>query len=307
MTLETVAGERLSLPEPLSWDIRRGDPCDACELVFPYDAGIDKRLPFAHRFDIRRDGAVVLRGIVDEWRVTLGDDGKKTALFGRGLQALLLDNEVEPVYYQTAGWADIAARHIAPYGIAVTAGGTAPVRYDFKVEAGLREWQVVTGFLPAGVSPAFSPQGALSLRTPAVSKTPKIVLRQGVDILAAQAVYDRYGIVSSVLIRNRDRNETIERVSNDAVRRGIQRRIVNTGVGSDGMARQELLARERLEASLRTLYALRVTAPGSFLAEPFDTVRVAGISPAFDGDWLVRCARSTLTRHAALCQLELFR
>ena len=92
-------------------------PCDSFSLRCPYDPAMAETLRRAVRFRAREDGATEFAGVIDETNVTCDDKGMQLELSGRGLAALLLDNEAEAVSYERATMGEILKNHVTPYGI----------------------------------------------------------------------------------------------------------------------------------------------------------------------------------------------
>ena len=90
-------GGRFRLPSLLSWTLRYGSgtPCDSFELSCLWGREEDARLSEAVRFEAEEGGGVVFRGVVDEYELRWDEKGGRLFLSGRGMAALLLDNEAE--------------------------------------------------------------------------------------------------------------------------------------------------------------------------------------------------------------------
>ena len=104
MELTTWDGRSCRLPTLLNWSLTYtgGVPCDSMTACCPYDASMAELLPGVTRFTALRDGAVMLRGVVDAYEVSLSGQGLLVTLEGRGMAALLMDNESEALTYGTA-------------------------------------------------------------------------------------------------------------------------------------------------------------------------------------------------------------
>ena len=126
MELTTWDGKSYRLPILLSWTLTytAGVPCDSMTACCPYDTSMAEVLPDATRFAALRDGAVMLRGVVDAYEISLSGQGLLVTLEGRGMAALLMDNESEALTYGTATIGDILRNHVEPYGIAVERGSS---------------------------------------------------------------------------------------------------------------------------------------------------------------------------------------
>ena len=117
--LDTCDGRRYQLPVLLRWDLELTGavPCDSLRAVCLYDGEMAQVLPRAVRFTAAWDGEVMLRGVVDAYEITLSGQGLLATVEGRGMAALLLDNESEALSYERAPLSDILANHVTPYGI----------------------------------------------------------------------------------------------------------------------------------------------------------------------------------------------
>ena len=151
LTMELTTWDRKSyrLPILLSWTLTytAGVPCDSMTACCPYDDSMADVLPAATRFTASQDGEIMLRGVIDAYEISLSGQGLLVTLEGRGMAALLMDNESEALTYGTATLGDILGNHVSPYGIeTVGGGGLEPVR-AFHVTSGVSEWSVVEEYL----------------------------------------------------------------------------------------------------------------------------------------------------------------
>ena len=121
MELTTWDGRSYRLPVLLSWCLTYtgGVPCDSMTASCPYDKSMAEMLPDATRFTAFQDGEIMLRGVIDAYEISLSGQGLLVNLEGRGMAALLMDNESEALTYGTATLADILSNHVEPYGIHV--------------------------------------------------------------------------------------------------------------------------------------------------------------------------------------------
>lgn len=78
------------------------------------------------RFWAEHGGERVFTGVVDECQVEQSGNGSVLELSGRGMAALLLDNEALGQDYGTATLEDILRDHVRPYGIQAAAGAKLP-------------------------------------------------------------------------------------------------------------------------------------------------------------------------------------
>ena len=124
----TAAGRTFQLPVPLSWELNytAGVPSDSFWVRCPWQAGQGTDPAEWVRFSAAEAGETVFSGVVDECEVNQGAEGLRLEVSGRGMAALLLDNEALGQDYGTATLEDILRDHVAPYGIPVLAGAALP-------------------------------------------------------------------------------------------------------------------------------------------------------------------------------------
>ena len=104
-----VRGAVWQLPPARKWELEYGigTPCDSFYLICPWQMGLETRPEDWVGFHAEHEGERVFTGVVDECEVTLGDRGCQIELSGRGMAALLLDNEALGQDYQLATLEDI--------------------------------------------------------------------------------------------------------------------------------------------------------------------------------------------------------
>jgi hypothetical protein len=277
--LHTSDEERRRLPEPFRWrfSLGCGDGCDAFDLSCAYDPSQDGLLSRTVRLSAFHEGRQVFFGPLDEWTAALTAEGWDTRLTGRGMQALLLDNEAEPAHYLRAGWREIAARYVTPFGVTAEAASL-PETTDFHVESGISAWRAVTAYAAdrAGRRPRFTPEGVLTVRPLGPAKAALDLSRQGIRVTCTR---NRYGVISEALVRDRDTLRNY-RIKNPAYT-GEGRRLVMTGVGREGVAAMETAARLAMKNSLRGLVTLTVSLPWAFAAHPGDALTLTGLPAPF--------------------------
>ena len=210
----TAAGERWQLPPAVEWELEytAGVPCDSFFYRCPSRGcgGADPAL--WHRFEGYEGEQLVFRGVVDECVRTISAAGERLELSGRGLAALLLDNEALPRDYGTATAEDILDGHVRPYGISVAPGYVLPAVNRFSVAAGSSEWSVVYDFARyhGGVLPRFDREGRLVL-SPWSGGAPH-VLGDSTPVTELTVTDKRYGALSAVWVRDRYRDH-VEKVT----------------------------------------------------------------------------------------------
>lgn len=215
--LETYDHQTYELPTLLSWDIDLtfSVPCDSLTAVCLYDAGMSEILPKATRFTAVHDGETMLRGVIDAYEISLTNQGLLAAIEGRGMAALLLDNESEALAYERALLSEILENHVAPYGIQVTKKQDVSGS-GYAVASGSSQWKALQGFTRrfGGFDPYFTREGALV--TASLWGSGRLLeLNDQSPLLSLRKRGQRYGVISEMLIQ--DKSQRIShRVPNQA-------------------------------------------------------------------------------------------
>ena len=124
------------LPPLLEWQVLHTGsvPCDSWMVTAVYTPEMAPVLKMAAGFAAIENGETQLRGIVDEYSVSLSTSGLTVTLRGRGYAARLLDNESRPVTYESVTLRELLRCHAEPYGI--TVGAAAALRSTAPYTAG---------------------------------------------------------------------------------------------------------------------------------------------------------------------------
>lgn len=226
--LETYDGAGYMLPMLLRWTLEYTGaiPCDSMTVTCLYDAGMAEVLPKATRFTAYNDGKVMLRGVVDAYEVSMSRQGLLATIEGRGMAALLLDNESEALSYERALLSEVLKNHVSPYGIATErrqeiSGGR------YAVVSGSSQWKAVQGFTNrfGEFDPYVTPEGTLVIG-PLWGSGEKREINDNSPLLSLHKREQRYGVISQVLIQ--DKIQGISHPVNNAefTRAGGQRRHV---------------------------------------------------------------------------------
>lgn len=274
--LETYDGGLYQLPVLLRWDLTyTGNvPCDSMSVTCLYDESMSEVLPKATRFTACQDGEVMLQGVVDAYEISLSQQGLLATVEGRGMAALLLDNEAMPAEYQRCTRADIVAGHVAPYGLEAAGGEGLPAVSGFSVASGESEWSVVRRYACyyGGVTPRFDRQGRLVLDPPGDGR--ELPIREQDGVTGWEYREERHGVLSQVAVRRRTTWGT-QWVSDPAfLAQGGRARRVVTVPNTTGTAAMRYTADYQLRAARRERVRMRFTAAGAFLAWPGELVRV---------------------------------
>lgn len=294
--LLTADGRRVELPPFSAWELRRtgGVPCDSFEGSCPWEGGVEPLLAQASRVILEEEGARRFTGVLDEYELSWGEKGGRLTLSGRGLAALLLDNEAVGQDYQVATLADILRDHVEPYGIPVGRAGSLPAVPGFSVASGASEWQVVNSFAHyhAGVRPRFDAWGSLTIDPRAAGRLLTVDDRTGVTEVVWRD--RRYGVCSEILLWDRKAGVSHRVVNDGFARQGGRRRKVMVLPGKGGFEAARYSGQFQLDRSAEERQRVELTVPGSYFCEPGDRFSVALTQPAVQGTWEVLETRTVM-------------
>lgn len=304
--LISYSGEVWAMPQVLAWEIEHGlgSPCDAFELRFLYEKDMPEMLDAATRVRVEHEGETVFYGVVDEYEIRAGHGGLTVIVRGRGLAALLLDNEAEAAEYYNPGTAFILEKHVYPWGIEKVQTGDAIRTGLFSVSGGSSQWKVLEDFFwfCGGVRPRFSKDGLLLLD----GSAGKQLYIDGSTAIAEQVfIGTRCGVISEVLVKNRALGAASV-VENEAFksRGGCCRRVVHVPRKTDFSAMrhtgQYQILRSQVESRL-----CRLTLPELFAAFPGDRVTLADSPAGIRGNFVVCRSRCWADGNDAGTVLEL--
>lgn len=288
------SGEQRQLPELLGWDISHGfcSPCDCFEVSFLFSRDMLDGLKKAVRFRAVHDGEIVFSGVVDELALSADPSGCAAVLHGRGMQALLLDNEAVSAEYSGASADFILSRHAAPFGVRDwDCSGLGGVKASLSVSAGDSSWSVIENFARfcAGVRPRFSREGRLVLDGEKGGR--ERAFSDSTGIAAQSFTQDRYGVISSALVKNRVLGtETVVTNPEFTALGGCCRRVVSVPrkTAFDAMKHTGTFQIRRSAEGFRSA---SLTLPGLFAAFPGDVAVLSNTPLGMDGRFLVRQSR----------------
>lgn len=306
--LLTAQGQRWALPAMLEWELDYGcaTPCDSFRVVCLWETGQEAVLADAVRFEARQGDETVFVGVVDECVVTRSGTGSRLEISGRGLAALLLDNEAQSAEYALAEGDDILRDHVLPYGIEVARQEPLPAVQGFSVSAGSSEWSVLYQFARfyGGVTPRFDREGRLILAGWDDSVVRKIDRGTAVTVLVNR--YRRYGVLSEVWVRDRGTSAKVEKVINrDFQDRGGQSRRMFTMPEKSNYQAMRYQGQYQLEKSRQRQLELEVELPVAFAAWPGELVQVERGDLTVDGRWRVARAVVSMDDGGYRTRLEL--
>ena len=196
---------RWTLPRLVAWRLEytAGVPCDSFWLRCVWDADNPTKPEDWVRFEAEYQGERVFTGVVDECEVRVNTRGRLLEVSGRGMAALLLDNEALGQDYQIATQKDIIRDHVRPYGISVASGAKLRTVSQFSVSTGSSEWSVVYEFARyyGGVAPRFNREGQLVLT--GWDDGEARLVDDSTPLISLARRDRRYGVLSQIVVRDR--------------------------------------------------------------------------------------------------------
>lgn len=290
-------GAQYQLPPLSGWELcwTEGSPCDSFTVRFPARATDAATLQPATRFAAKENGRTIFTGVVDEYEIALGPAGLVATVTGRGMAALLLDNEAGTAEFDVAQIEEIYARYAAPFGIALGERTSMPPLYGFGVDSGDSCYAALYGFTrwSAGVMPRFDELGQLVLLPDGAG--------QGWHIDSTDAVLEavftdrRYGVISEIV--ENDRSTKRQRTVTDELFQaegGACRRVMS--VYSKTAHRASARSAEQVMAlSARDRRVLALSFPFLPEAMPGDSVSVALEKLGVTGQFIVAEKHAALT------------
>lgn len=296
------------LPTLIRWEfeLTGGIPCDSMSAVCLYDGGMAEVLPRATRFLALEDGRTVLRGVVDAYEISLSEQGLLVSVEGRGMAALLLDNESEALSYERAPLSDILANHVTPYGIQTL------VRQDvsgsgYAVASGSSQWRALQGFTNrfGGFDPYFTREGTL-VAGPLWGSGRQIRVDDQTPLLSLRQREQRYGVISQVLIQDKVQHVSHQVVNEAFTAAGGQRRHVLYMPRSTPDARRYTGEYQIAQSALEQL-EIDLELPFPFAALPGDRAELSLTRLNLTGSYEVVRSRSWMDGDGAVTLLTVSR
>lgn len=142
---EDRSGKRFELKEIYSAviDCDVSVPADSLKIFMAYNR---RAAESACEIVAEDDGRVVFRGKTDSIVSEKSAVAQTMKINARSLAALLLDNEAEPLDYNTPSVQLIFRRHLTPFGITLADGGRSAMNGRLRIAKGMSHWQVVESF-----------------------------------------------------------------------------------------------------------------------------------------------------------------
>ncbi len=302
----THGGAAYTLPALLEWEIglTGGVPCDSFSVSCLYEPEMMAVLPAVSRFHAEHGGKRVFSGVVDEFTVAENQYGRSLTVTGRGMAALLVDNESEAVSYESADLREIFRNHAAPYGFACremeALRGT-----QYRVDSGSSQWKALSRFTEyyGGFSPRVTPLGELILAKQAEGRT--LTVDEATPVLALCYGEKRYGVFSEVLVKDKVRGTELLVVNEELKSRGGNCRRVIYMPRKSSYAAMRYTGEYQIRKSKEEQREIELQLPGAFLAEPGDTVELSRKDLGISGNFCVKEAESRGGAGGELCTLLL--
>lgn len=277
----------LKLPLLTEWKTCHtcGEPCDCFELRCPVDSEFIGLIHTAVRFRGEYEGKTVFYGIPDEMSFSYGSDGLEFFVSGRGMAALLIDNQPGEAEYASITLEELCKAYVKPYGIEYDLGGYGDTSSMMSITAAASCWKIITAFTKQLMAalPRFTKEGKMVLKTEISSP---LVINSAAG---AMLTLRRYGVISQMYI-----NGLGYLYNQDALSRGIDCHKVVTSTED---------AQYRMDEAAKGYFTLTVTLPKPFAAFPGDRVKLS--CGMFDGLYAVDEAESSGGVAGSFCTLTL--
>ena len=288
--IELYRGGTFVLPPLLSWrlTLTGSVPCDSFSLTCPFEASMARHLEQAWRVELLWGSDHSFRGVIDEYEIVQDSTGCRLRINGRGMAALLLDNESEAVEYAYPTLSELLRNHVASCGISWGRFSEIRGRVPYAVRSGSSQWKALSAFTrcAGGFEPRFTPDGILQV-TPWHDNGKRLVIGKKTPLLKLHWRDKRYGVYSEVLVVDKVRR-TRQRVTNDAFqqRGGCCRRVLYTPGRSHGTA-MRYTGNYQIEQSKKEARQLTAVLPGMPGGHPGDVVRMERGDLGITGDFFV--------------------
>ncbi len=297
MTIQLTAcdGQVYLAPTVKEWRLRRTGsvPCDDLEAVCLFDGQLMDVLPQVCRFTAYQGDDLVLQGVVDEYRAEVSEQGRLLTFSGRGLAALLLDNEAEAAEYQGATVEEILRNHAVPWGISLGDCTALRCAGAYRVDSGSSQWQALSGFVRyvGGFLPWFTADGTLQVCPMAGSGVHRSIDRTAA-VTDCAVHFTRYGVISEMLVKDKTRKTTQRVVNRAFLDLGGSRRQVLYTPGISTLAAMRYTGEYQIRRSMEGMYQVEMTVVGAFAAQPGDVAWVTYEPLGLAGDYDVVEAES---------------
>ncbi len=302
-------GTQFLLPTPLEWAFTytTGYPCDSFQMTCVWD-GVDESPVLWREFLAYEDGALIFRGLIDEVETSLSKSGQLLELSGRGMAALLLDNEAVGQDYETATLTDILQDHVTCFGVEVGDCASFDPVSNFSVTTGSSAWSVLYEFCCyyGGISPRFGVDGKLNLTDWSVGDMASVVeIGDSAPVTELRCVDKRYGVISQILLRNKTTQSVMTMENSDFYEMGGRcRQVMNLPTDSSYQSAR-YSGQYQLDVSAGDLFRLELTMATGFVAWPGQLVQLQRSDWGRNGTYRVLEAEVSLGKSGYVTRLEL--
>ena len=241
----------------------------------------------ANRFrTVEDDGQTAFFGVIDEIEAVCDEKGLHLEIAGRGMAALLMDNEAEAVTYQRASTAEILRCHVTPYGI--TCAGYDEVYASYKVASGSSEWKALSDFtrLCGGFAPYFERDGSLLLTKK--HDFLRVILDGNTPVTALRYCDKRYGVLSEAVVVDKSTRVKQTAKNTDFYARGGQCRRIFYAPSKSGAQAMRYTGEYQIERAAENAETLEVTVAARFDAKPETVVSVSESKLGVTGEFRVK-------------------
>lgn len=279
-------GTETELPEFLSWDVCHGvgEPCDWFEVSFIYYSDQLSVLHSGCRFCAKNGSATVFTGVIDEYSISIDSNGCVVTLSGRGLAALLLDNELPAQDCGSLSSPVMVSKFVTPYGISSVETGSLKAVSGFTVRTGESAWSALKRYCRYawGTIPYFTPDGKLILSG---AQGAELSVDASKDAASIALTDERYGIISDMTVRNRVAGTSYTKNNDAFLARGGRSHREMTIPKNAGADTARYTADYQIAESQRGKRYIKMTLTKQFACFPADVVELTaeklGVSGAF--------------------------
>lgn len=302
-------GSQFLLPTPLEWEFTytTGYPCDSFQMTCLWD-GVDESPILWREFTAYEAGELVFRGLIDEVETSLSKSGQLLELSGRGMAALLLDNEAVGQDYEVATLADILKDHVTCFGVEVGECDSFDSVSNFSVTTGSSAWSVLYEFCCyyGGISPRFGVDGTLILTDWTEGDADAVtVFGDSAPVTEMRCVDKRYGVISQIFLRNKTTQMELTMENEDFCEMGGRCRRVMTLPSDSSYQSARYSGQYQLDVSAGDLFRLEVTVGLGFVAWPGQLVQIQRSDWGRNGTYRVLEVEVSLGKDGYVSRLEL--
>ena len=268
--LTDYKGQQFKLPSFLSWDITHTDGTDGTDsfqVSFAYDKDMNSALGNAVYFSFDYKGKRVFYGVVDEYEINIGTEGKTASLMGRGMGARLIDNKCEGAEYVSCTLSEMLRNYVSPFGVETAQCDALPPMYGYSVSTGESAMTALTGYtkFAGDIVPRFSPEGKLLITKKSGSR-----YALNTDCVLSAAVRERRcGVLSKVKVLTVDGVQMTAENESFLKKGGCAQGVI-TVPRKTAWDMMRYTGEYQIEKSESGAYTLEVTVPELFCAYPCD-------------------------------------